>query len=128
MKLTSAARALLCTLGVLFVTPALAAPPAPEFVQFRPSATKGALYRPDPAEFPDAHIAVLAMHRDSNYMSHISTKQLPGRGFYVLGMNPRCDNNEAACAPWENNALDVKQGIEYLRSHSGRHQGHSARP
>jgi hypothetical protein len=34
-------------------------------------------------------------------------------------MNPRCDNNEAMCAPWEDNALDVKQGIEYLRKLPG---------
>jgi hypothetical protein len=52
----------------------------------------------------------------SNYLSHISTRELPARGFVVLGMNPRCDNNEAACAPWENNALDVRQGVNYLRT------------
>jgi hypothetical protein len=56
------------------------------------------------------------MHRNSNYLSHISTRELPARGFVVLGMNPRCDNNEAACAPWENNALDVRQGVQYLRT------------
>src|SRR5204862_81793 len=76
----------------------------------------GALYRPDPARFPSPHVGVIAMHRNSNYMSHISTKELPARGFVVLGMNPRCDNNEAACTPWENNALDVKSGVNYLRS------------
>src|SRR5690349_13842636 len=59
------------------------------------------------------------MHRNSNYLNHISTKELPARGFVVLGMNPRCDNNEAACAPWENNALDVKSGVNYLRSQPG---------
>jgi hypothetical protein len=31
---------------------AFAAAPPPQFVQFSPSATKGALYRPDPALFP----------------------------------------------------------------------------
>src|SRR5205823_11274296 len=106
--------------GVLAMTaPASAAAPPPQFVQFSPSATKGALYRPDPARFPSPHVGVIAMHRNSNYMSHISTKELPARGFVVLGMNPRCDNNEAACAPWENNALDVKQGMNYLRSQPG---------
>jgi pimeloyl-ACP methyl ester carboxylesterase len=106
-------------ISVLMSATAFAAPPAPEFVQFRPSATKGALYRPDPAAFPDAHIGVVVMHRNSNFMSHLSTTELSNRGFYVLGMNPRCDNNEAACAPWENNALDVKQGVEYLRGIEG---------
>ena len=97
-------------------TQAFAAAPPPQFVQFSPSATKGALYRPDPALYPAPHVGVVVMHRNSNYMSHISTVQLPARGFVVLGMNPRCDNNEAACAPWENNALDVKSGVNYLRT------------
>lgn len=98
---------------------AFAAAPPPQFVQFSPSATKGALYRPDPALFPAPHVGVIVMHRNSNYLSHISTVQLPARGFVVLGMNPRCDNNEAACAPWENNALDVKSGVNYLRGLAG---------
>src|SRR5881396_924577 len=102
--------------ALAMAAPAFAAAPPPQFVQFSPSATKGALYRPDPAKFPSPHVGVIAMHRNSNYMSHISTKELPARGFVVLGMNPRCDNNEAACAPWENNALDVKSGVNYLRS------------
>jgi hypothetical protein len=96
-----------------------AAAPPPQYVQFSPGATKGALYRPDPALFPSPHVGVIAMHRNSNYLSHISTVQLPSRGFVVLGMNPRCDNNEAACAPWENNALDVRSGVNYLRSLPG---------
>jgi hypothetical protein len=95
-----------------------AAAPAPVYVQFS-GAAKGALYRPDPAKYPSPHVGVIVMHRNSNYLSHISTRELPARGFVVLGMNPRCDNNEAACAPWENNALDVKQGVSYLRSQPG---------
>lgn len=97
---------------------AFAAPPLPIYVQF-PGAAKGAFYKPDLAAFPTAHVGVIVMHRNSNYLSHISTRELPTRGFYVLGMNPRCDNNEAACAPWENNALDVKAGVQYLRSQPG---------
>jgi hypothetical protein len=93
--------------------------PPPEYVQFRPEATKGALYKPDPDSFPTPHIAVILMHRDSNFLSHIATGELSKRGFVVLAMNPRCDNNEALCAPWENNALDVKQGVEYLRDSPG---------
>jgi hypothetical protein len=104
---------------VLIAAPAFAATPPPQFVQFRPSATKGALYYPDPVRYPNPHTALIAMHRDSNFMSHIVTREMPGRGFVVLGMNPRCDNNEAMCAPWENNALDVKQGVEYLRKLPG---------
>jgi hypothetical protein len=98
---------------------AFAAAPPPQFVQFSPSATKGALYRPDPARYPSPHVGVVVMHRNSNYLSHLSTRELPARGFVVLGMNPRCDNNEAACAPWENNALDVRSGVNYLRAQPG---------
>ena len=98
--------------------PALAAAPLPIYVQFS-GAAKGALYYPDPAKYPSPHVGVIVMHRNSNYLSHISTRELPARGFVVLGMNPRCDNNEAACAPWENNALDVKQGMNYLRALPG---------
>jgi hypothetical protein len=114
-------------MSVAFATAVLAAstafaaavpPPAPIYVQFS-GAAKGALYKPDPGLFPSPHIGVIAMHRNSNYLNHISTKELPARGFVVLGMNPRCDNNEAACAPWENNALDVKAGVNYLRSLPG---------
>jgi len=97
---------------------AFAAAPAPTYVQFS-GAAKGALYRPDLAKYPNPHVGVVVMHRNSNYLSHLSTRELPARGFVVLGMNPRCDNNEAACAPWENNALDLKQGVNYLRSQPG---------
>ena len=111
------ATALLAT-ATLISQGALAAAPPPQYVQFS-GAAKGALYRPDPALFPSPHVGVIVMHRNSNYLNHISTGELSARGFVVLGMNPRCDNNEALCAPWENNALDVKQGVTYLRAQPG---------
>ncbi len=112
---------LLATVLSLFgvISPVMAVTPAPQFIQFSPSATKGALYLPDPELFPKPHIAIIVMHRDSNFMSHIATREMPKRGIVALGMNARCDNNEALCAPWENNALDVKQGLEYLRKLPG---------
>ena len=97
----------------------IAAPPPPQYLSFTPGSTKGALYYPDKAEFPNPHVAVILMHRNSNFMSHLATGELAKRGFVVLGMNPRCDNNESMCAPWENNALDVKSGIEVLRKIPG---------
>ncbi len=103
----------------LLASQAFASPPPPQFVQFSPSATMGALYYPDPDIYPNPHIAVLAAHRDGNFMSHISTQEFPKRGIVAMGMNPRCQNNEALCAPWENNALDIKQGVEYLRKLPG---------
>ena len=93
--------------------------PAPEYIQFEPEPVMGALYRPDPGVYPEPHIAVVNMHRTSNRLGHISMREMASRGFVILGMNPRCQNNEAKCAPWENNALDVKQGIEYVRSLPG---------
>ncbi len=105
--------------SVLIFTRTMADTPPPQYVQFKPSATKGALYYPDPAQFPSPHVAVIAIHRDSNYLSHIMTREMPKRGFVAMGMNPRCDNNESLCAPWEENALDIKQGVEYLRKLPG---------
>ena len=101
--------------ALAFCAQAHAAPPPPQYVQFS-GAAKGALYRPDAGPFPAPTIGVVVMHRNSNYLSHLSTRELPARGFVVLGMNPRCDNNEAACAPWENNALDVRMGVNYLKT------------
>jgi len=75
----------------------------------------GAVYFPDPEVHPNPHVAVVNMHRTENRLAHISMREMASRGFVILGMNPRCQNNEAMCAPWENNALDVKQGIEYVR-------------
>src|SRR5439155_22642676 len=88
----------------------------PLYIQFRPGATKGALYKPDSGPAP--HVAVLVAHRTGNFMNHIAARELSARGFMVLGMNPRSDNNEAA-VNWEANALDVKQGIEFLRKQTG---------
>ena len=79
----------------------------------------GAIYFPDADDHPEPHIAVINMHRTENRLAHISMREMASRGFVILGMNPRCQNNEAKCAPWENNALDLKQGIEYVRSIPG---------
>jgi hypothetical protein len=104
---------------VCLAKPLFAAPPPPQYIQFSPSATKGALYYPDPALFPNPRVAIIIMHRNSNYLSHLGTREFPARGFVALGMNPRCDNNEALCRPWENNALDVRSGVNFLRKLPG---------
>jgi pimeloyl-ACP methyl ester carboxylesterase len=88
----------------------------PLYIQFTPGSVKGALYKPDTGPAP--HVAVLLIHRTSNFMSHIATSELARRGFMVLGMNPRSDNNEAA-VHFEENALDIKSGIEFLRRQPG---------
>lgn len=89
---------------------------SPHYVQFKPEATKGALYTPDAGPAP--HVAFLVIHRTANFMNHIAALELAKRGFMVLAMNPRSDNNEAAVR-WEDNALDIKQGIEFLRRQPG---------
>lgn len=88
----------------------------PAYIQFTPSAVKGALYKPDSGPAP--HVAVLLIHRTANFLSHIGARELSRRGFLVLAMNPRSDNNEAAVM-WEDNALDVRSGIEFLRRQPG---------
>jgi len=88
----------------------------PTFVKFSPSTTKGALYRPNSGPAP--RIGVLLTHRTANFMSHIATRELSRRGFLVLAMNPRFENNEAE-VNWDDIALDIKSGMEYLRKQPG---------
>ena len=88
----------------------------PLYIQFRPGAVKGALYTPDTGQPP--HVGVLLTHRTSNFLSHIATRELAARGFLVLAMNPRSDNNEAA-VDFEMNVLDIKSGVEFLRTQPG---------
>jgi pimeloyl-ACP methyl ester carboxylesterase len=57
-------------------------------------------------------------HRTANFMSHIATRELPRRGFLVLAMNPRFENNEAAVI-WDEIALDIKSGVEFMRRQPG---------
>src|SRR4030095_7758465 len=88
----------------------------PTYIQFSPPSVKGALYQPDSGPAP--HVAVLLIHRTANFLSHPATRELSKRGFMVLGMNPRSDNNEAAVS-FEANALDIRSGIEFLRRQAG---------
>ena len=88
----------------------------PAFIQFSPSTTKGALYRPTSGPAPS--VAVILTHRTANFLSHIATRELSRRGFLVLAMNPRFENNEAA-VNWDEIALDIKSGVEFLRKQPG---------
>src|SRR5215510_13728787 len=100
----------------LAVAEPLAAQSNPTYVQFSPGSVKGALYKPDSGPAP--HVAVLVIHRTSNFLAHPATRELSKRGFMVLAVNPRSDNNEAA-VNFEANALDIKSGIEFLRKQPG---------
>lgn len=88
----------------------------PRYIRFSPSATKGALYVPDSGAAP--HVAVLVIHRTSNFMNHLSTTELAKRGFMVLGMNPRSDNNETI-VNFEEIGLDIRAGMEFLKKQPG---------
>jgi hypothetical protein len=106
---------LLTVCGLALAAPAFAQS-NPIYVQFSPGSVKGALYKPDGGPAP--HVAVLLIHRTSNFLAHPATRELSKRGFMVLAMNPRSDNNEAAVS-FEANALDIKSGIEFLRKQPG---------
>ena len=101
---------------LLSVGSPLLAQSRPTYIQFSPNSVKGALYVPDSGPAP--HIAVLVIHRTANVLATAATRELSSRGFMVLAVNPRSDNNEAA-VNFEVNALDVKSGIEFLRKQPG---------
>jgi pimeloyl-ACP methyl ester carboxylesterase len=83
----------------------------PTYVPFG-GTTKGALYRPDDGSVPT--VGILVMHRTANFLSHIATRELSERGYLVLAMNPRFENSEADVM-WEDIALDVRSGVDFLR-------------
>jgi len=117
MSFTSAIRPLALAVVLCAAIAATAiAQTSPLYIQFTPGPVKGALYKPDAGPAP--HVAVLLIHRTSNFLSHIATTELARRGFLVLAMNPRSDNNEAAVR-FEENALDIKSGVEFLRRQPG---------
>jgi hypothetical protein len=82
----------------------------------RLGAAKGVLYTPDSGSPP--HIGVIVIHRTSNFLSHPACTQLSQRGFLVLCMNSRYDNNETLVR-FETIALDVKAGVNFLHQQPG---------
>lgn len=89
---------------------------APKYIEFSPSSVKGALYAPDSGPAP--HVGVVVIHRTSNFMNHLSAKELSKRGFLVLGMNPRSDNNEAS-VNFDENIQDLRKGVEFMQKQPG---------
>src|SRR6059036_2364125 len=84
----------------------------PEYIPLG-GGVKAVLYRPD--SNPSPHVGVIIIHRTANYLQHQGCTQLSQRGFMVLCMNSRFDNNEAL-VNWELIDLDVKRGVDYLRN------------
>ncbi len=91
----------------------------PRYIRFAgvPSAVKGAFFTPDPPQ-PLPRVSILVMHRASNFLNTLACVELSKRGFAVLCMNPRSDNNEAAVR-WETIPVDVKAGMEFLKKQPG---------
>jgi hypothetical protein len=87
----------------------------PELIPI-PGRAKAALYRPDTGPAP--HVGILVMHRTSNYLTHRACSELSRRGFLMLCMNTRYENNEAL-VEFEKLPLDVRTGVELLRRQSG---------
>lgn len=116
MRLASRLFGLAMLCGGLALGSAAAAQSHPEYIQFKPSATKGALYRPDAGAAKSTGFIVI--HRTSNFLDHIAAKELSKRGYVVLAMNPRSDNNEAS-VDVDAVSLDLRQGVDYLRGLEG---------
>lgn len=103
-------------LGSLSFVGDAAAQSNPRYIRFSPNEVKGALYVPDSGPAP--RVGILVAHRNSNYLNHLSTTELSKRGFMVLGLNTRFDNNEAL-VNWEKIVLDIKTGVEFLKKQPG---------
>jgi pimeloyl-ACP methyl ester carboxylesterase len=58
------------------------------------------------------------MHRTANYLAHRACTELSRRGFLMLCMNTRYENNEVL-VDFEKLPLDVKAGVEFLRRQEG---------
>ena len=106
----------LLTAALLAIASPLSAQSNPTYIQFSPGTVKGVLYKPDSGPAP--HVAILIIHRTANVLGSPATRELASRGFMVLAVNPRSDNNEAV-VNFEANALDIKSGVEFLRRQPG---------
>ena len=83
----------------------------PVFVAL-PERAKAMLYLPDGN--PSPQVGVLTVHRTGNKFTAIECTELSRRGFAVLCLNTRFENNEAM-VEFEEIALDLKAGVEYLK-------------
>jgi hypothetical protein len=106
---------LIAALALLAFAQPAAAQSKPEFIRF-PGIAAGALYRPDTGPAP--HVGILVMHRTANYLAHRACTELSQRGFLMLCMNTRFENNEAL-VDFEKLPLDVKAGVAFLRAQAG---------
>jgi hypothetical protein len=101
------------TLGVVlaFGVASAMAQSNPIFVPLSGGA-KALLYRPDNNASP--RVGVLTVHRTGDKFTAPECTELSRRGFAVLCLNTRFENNEAL-VEFEKIPLDVKQGVDYLK-------------
>ena len=83
----------------------------PQFVRLS-AKVKGALYLPDGDASP--RVGILLMHEDANFLVHIACTEFAKRGFAVMCVAGRSDNNEALDT-WNELPLDAALGMRYLR-------------
>jgi hypothetical protein len=81
----------------------------PTYHQLGPA--KATLWRPSSGT---SNIAIVVMHRTSNFLNLAACREMSNRGFVVLCINTRFDNNESQVI-FEQTALDVKAGVLFLR-------------
>lgn len=107
------------SLFAVFAASQVLAQSNPRYIRFAgvPNSVKGALYSPDAPQKPP-HVGILVIHRASNFLNTLACAELSKRGFLVLCMNPRSDNNESLVR-WETIPLDVKVGVEFLKKQAG---------
>jgi hypothetical protein len=98
---------------IALYAPGHADPVAPTYVVLGPA--KGVVYRPENGA---PSVALLVMHRTMDFLHHPACSQLSARGFLVLCMNSRFENNEAQVR-FEDLALDVRSGVDFLRHYPG---------
>ena len=102
----------LLSVVALLVPSDLPAQSNPLYVPFQ-NGVAGSLYKPDSGPAP--RVGIIVMHREGNFMRHISCTEFSKRGFMVLCMNSRFVNNESS-VDWELIPLDVAQGVNYLKN------------
>jgi hypothetical protein len=117
MSRTKLAGTLTVAIGIAALLPpgTVSAQSNPQYIAFS-GISKGALYRPDSGLAP--HVGIIAVHRTANYLNHPSCRELSRRGFLMLCMNTRYENNESQ-VDFEKLPLDVKAGVEFLRRQAG---------
>lgn len=83
----------------------------PRFIRLS-SKVKGALYLPD--QQPAPRVGILLMHEDANFLIHLACTEFAKRGYAVMCVAGRSDNNEALDT-WNELPLDAALGMKYLR-------------